>query len=117
MTLDGGAGRRPAEGLDVPVSPVGGGRSESRRRRVAIVAVAAYWAGPLLGCDAPCMIDFDASFVPDPSVHDLRATDTRLNAVVIQPDSQRLVLVWSARAKVGRPYDEPHFANMRWTIG
>lgn len=45
------------------------------------------------------------------------STDTRLNAVVIQPDSQRLVLVWSARAKVGRPYDEPHFANMRWTIG
>jgi hypothetical protein len=44
------------------------------------------------------------------------STETRLNAVVVQPDAHRLVLVWSARTMVGRPYAAPHFANMRWTI-
>ena len=50
---------------------------------VVIAVVAVSLVGPLLVCDAPCMIDFDASFVPDTSVHDLRATDTRLNAWIL----------------------------------
>jgi hypothetical protein len=43
-------------------------------------------------------------------------TQTRLNAVVIQPDFRRLILVWSARVKVQRPYAEPQLANTRWTV-
>ena len=43
-------------------------------------------------------------------------TQTRLNAVVLQPDLRRLILIWSARAKVHRPYARPQLDNMRWSV-
>jgi hypothetical protein len=49
------------------------------------------------------------------SATDRRRTQTFLNAVVVLPDQQRVVLVWSARAEVSRPYIAPQLANMRWT--
>jgi len=50
------------------------------------------------------------------SATETTSMETRLNAVVIQPDTRQMVIVWSARAKVGRPYAAQHFAKMRWTI-
>ena len=47
---------------------------------------------------------------------DHRETETRLNAVVIQPDHERVILVWSARCEVNRPYMPQELGDMAWDI-
>lgn len=45
------------------------------------------------------------------------AAASYLNAVVIQPDQDQVIEVWSARAKVTRPYAKNELDNMTWKIG
>ncbi|MGA9574594.1 MAG: DUF2169 domain-containing protein [Lysobacterales bacterium] len=45
------------------------------------------------------------------------AATSYLNAVVIQPDQDQVVEVWSARAKVTRPFAQNELDNMNWKIG
>jgi hypothetical protein len=45
------------------------------------------------------------------------ATECYLNAVIVQPDQDQVVEVWSARAKVTRPYAQNELDNMNWKIG
>jgi len=40
-----------------------------------------------------------------------------LNAVVVMPDQDQVVEVWSARAKVSRPYGQNELDKMSWKIG
>jgi len=43
-------------------------------------------------------------------------TVSRLGAVVIQPDENRVIEVWSARATVTRPYGANELENMTWAL-
>jgi len=45
------------------------------------------------------------------------AATSYINAVIIQPDLDQVVEVWSARAKVERPYAQNELDNMTWKIG
>ncbi len=45
------------------------------------------------------------------------ATTSNLSAVVVLPDQDQVVEVWSARAKVTRPYAQNELENMKWKIG
>lgn len=43
-------------------------------------------------------------------------TDSRLGTVVIKPDENKLIEVWSARATVTRPYGLNELENMTWNV-
>ena len=51
------------------------------------------------------------------SAVDVRQTTTQLNSVVIQPDDDRLILVWSARCAAPRPFHESELGKLSWTLG
>lgn len=45
------------------------------------------------------------------------AAASYLNAVIVQPDQDQVIEVWSARVKVTRPYAQNELDNMNWKIG
>jgi len=45
-----------------------------------------------------------------------KAAETRLNAVIVQPDLDRVILVWSARCAVQRPFTPAERENMTWKV-
>ncbi len=45
-----------------------------------------------------------------------KSTETRLNAVVVQPDRDRVILVWSARCKLQRPLAPAEIENATWKV-
>ena len=51
------------------------------------------------------------------SARDGRDARTRLATVLIQPDANRVVLVFAALCEVGRKYGPHEMAEMTWSIG
>jgi len=47
---------------------------------------------------------------------DRKKMKAHCNAVVLRPDDDRIILVWSARCKVDRPYFPQELAEMSWVV-